>query len=89
MMKNTLFLFTIILLLHPMLPAKAQKEAEKMDDLVRAEEIKELKFGMLSAGHSLPSTVQSGRPHWIRMLPILQPLLVILTNGVRWQRMQV
>jgi len=46
MMKNTLFLFAMILLLHPTIPANAQQEAKKMDDLVRAEEIKELKFGM-------------------------------------------
>ena len=46
MMKNTLFLFAMILLLHPTIPANAQQVAEKMDDLVRAEEIKELKFGM-------------------------------------------
>ena len=46
MMKNTLFLFAMTLLLHPTIPANAQQVAEKMDDLVRAEEIKELKFGM-------------------------------------------
>jgi len=46
MMKNTLLLFAMILLLHPSIKINAQQEAEKMDDLVRAEEIKELKFGM-------------------------------------------
>ena len=46
MMKNTLFLFAMTLLLNPSFPANAQQVAEKMDDLVRAEEIKELKFGM-------------------------------------------
>ena len=46
MMKNTLFLFAMILLLHPAFTVYAQQEAEKIDDLVRAEEIKELKFGM-------------------------------------------
>ena len=46
MMKNTLFLFAMILLQHHAIPANAQQGAEKMDDLVRAEEIKELKFGM-------------------------------------------
>ena len=46
MMKNTLFLFAMTLLLNPSIPANAQQVAEKMDDLVRAEEIKELKFGM-------------------------------------------
>jgi len=46
MMKNTLFLFAMILLLHPTIPANAQQVAEKIDDLVRAEEIKEMKFGM-------------------------------------------
>lgn len=46
MMKNALFLFALILLLNPFIPANAQLKAEKMDDLARAEEIKELKFGM-------------------------------------------
>ena len=46
MIKNMLFLFAMILLLHPAFPANAQQGAEKMDDLVRAEEIIELKFGM-------------------------------------------
>jgi len=36
MMKNTLFLFAMILLLHPTIPANAQQVAEKIDDLVRA-----------------------------------------------------
>jgi alpha-L-fucosidase len=46
MMKNTLFLIAMILLLHTAFTVYAQQEAEKIDDLVRAEEIKELKFGM-------------------------------------------
>jgi len=45
-MKNTLYLFAMILLLHPGSPANAQQKAKKVDDMIRAEEIKDLKFGM-------------------------------------------
>ena len=44
-MKNILFLFAFILIL-PATTAKAQLKTQKTDDLIRAEEIREMKFGM-------------------------------------------
>jgi alpha-L-fucosidase len=45
-MKNTSFLIIALLCLYPAIQALAQLKAVKTDDLVRAEEIKDMKFGM-------------------------------------------
>ncbi|HEX7411337.1 MAG TPA: hypothetical protein VF298_04270 [Bacteroidales bacterium] len=86
--RNTLFIVICVSLMTTGFVIKTDPDyTRKIDDKVRAEQIKELKFGMFICWSSVPSQEMSGHLPLIKMPSILKPKVVIQINGAKWQKM--